>query len=564
MVTTPNSMKFLKFMENGFTKENVEFWLKHIEPSFGVVKYDKSTRFFNGNLVQSSYQLLNTLNLSREECASLLKPSIDYLTTIRNDYDFLRFHFKEAFNSKNGDESFKKDKERSNIIINFLNKNSEFQYTKLFLDFRNDIVEDFKNDLQQGHILLPGTNATIFGNGPEMLLELAGEFSLEKQNKSGILGVGEIACNKFKNKEQVVCARSPHITMGNIYCATNNLSNDIWKYFDLGDNIVCINAIGENIQYRLNGCDYDSDSMLITNDSLIVNKAFLEKDNFIVPVCKIEPKKQNFSLAELDYFNSNNKIGEIINLSQKINCHIWEKYHNNEDITMIYNDVCKLAVLSGIEIDKAKRAYENINASEEINNIRRKYDKDNIYPKFFKKIKQVSSNDEKKVEYRFFNSAMEQIYEISSNIRFAKGKPKNAIHKNIIDLISKPLNYSFDINLRDNIIEDCKKYCKFIKLNQINIRKASSDEQKVLYNKFKIMKERINNKIIEKLNSESIIYSILEYFTDNNITNFYMYEPILRSKLINKLIINNKSNLKNVIYNENGQYKLYCLSFSKE
>ena len=61
--------------------------------------------------------------------------------------------------------------------------------------------------------------------------------------------------------------------MGNLYAVENNLDGDIWNYFDLGKNIVCVNAIGENIQQRLNGCDYDSDFMLITDDKLLVETA---------------------------------------------------------------------------------------------------------------------------------------------------------------------------------------------------------------------------------------------------------------------------------------------------
>jgi len=50
----------------------------------------------------------------------------------------------------------------------------------------------------------------------------------------------------------------------------NNLDGDIWTYFNLGKNIVCINVIGENIQQRLNSCDYDSDAMLVTDDKMLV------------------------------------------------------------------------------------------------------------------------------------------------------------------------------------------------------------------------------------------------------------------------------------------------------
>ncbi len=152
----------------------------------------------------------------------------------------------------------------------------------------------------KGTIDIPLNGILFIQDGPEMLLALSGEFDLHsKTNEPTILTKGEIACKKFENGEKLVCARSPHITMGNLYCATNNLSNNIWDYFDLGENIVCVNAIGENIQQRLNGCDYDSDAMLITNDSLIVKRAFEQKDKFKVPVCSIKSDgKKKPSLAE--------------------------------------------------------------------------------------------------------------------------------------------------------------------------------------------------------------------------------------------------------------------------
>lgn len=53
---------------------------------------------------------------------------------------------------------------------------------------------------------------------------------------------------------------------------------------------------------------------------------------------------------DLDEKTSVNKIGEIINLSQILNSRLWELEKDGEDISDIYNDICKLAVLSGIEI----------------------------------------------------------------------------------------------------------------------------------------------------------------------------------------------------------------------
>lgn len=93
MVTTPNSMKFLKFMRGGLSERNVRKWAEQVESRFGVVKFDKRTRFFGGEMVQSSYQFINTLGFTSEQAEELLQPSKDYLTRIRDDYDLMRYHF---------------------------------------------------------------------------------------------------------------------------------------------------------------------------------------------------------------------------------------------------------------------------------------------------------------------------------------------------------------------------------------------------------------------------------------------------------------------------------------
>ena len=55
MVTTPSSMKFLKFMDGGLCESNVSKWAEQVTEEFGVVKYDKRTKFFGGKMVQTSY-----------------------------------------------------------------------------------------------------------------------------------------------------------------------------------------------------------------------------------------------------------------------------------------------------------------------------------------------------------------------------------------------------------------------------------------------------------------------------------------------------------------------------
>lgn len=71
MVTTPNSLKYLKFA-GGLSEKAIKKWVANVTQTFGVVKWDKSTRFFHGRMVQSSYQLLNTLGLTEQQTEQLL------------------------------------------------------------------------------------------------------------------------------------------------------------------------------------------------------------------------------------------------------------------------------------------------------------------------------------------------------------------------------------------------------------------------------------------------------------------------------------------------------------
>ena len=164
--------------------------------------------------------------------------------------------------------------------------------------------------------------------------------------------------------------------MGNLFAVRNVLQPKLAEYFNLTENIICVNAIGDNIQQRLNGCDYESDSMLVTNNPGFIQHGLADIYYALsVPVCKVDPcgktdyKNTPKDIARLDRIIGNNKIGEIVNLSQFLNSLHWHIYFNadtsspesienaKQELYEIYYDICKLAVMSGMEIDKAKRLY---------------------------------------------------------------------------------------------------------------------------------------------------------------------------------------------------------------
>lgn len=560
MVTTPNSLKYLKFA-GGLSERAIKKWIANVTEIFGVVKWDKDTRFFHGRMVQSSYQLLNTLGLSEQQAERLLQPSIDYISLIRKDVDFMRYHFTDAYARGKDEEAEIPDglAERADVIFTLMHKDPHFDETELYANFRDDVIRGLKDRLKHGHILLNGTNATLFGNGPELLKFIAGE------EITSTLKQGQIRCERFADKAKLLCARSPHITMGNLYCVENNLDGEIWDYLALGENIVCVNAIGENIQQRLNGCDYDSDTMLVTDDKLLLEAAEKYKDFFKVPVCGIDAVgKASHTLSELDYNTSENKIGEIVNLSQKLNSIIWDEIHkgaSKEQVLAIYEDVCKLAVLSGLEIDKAKRSFDNVSVGKELAALRKKYDKP--APKFFAEI----DENAKGKHYVFYETAMDYIYKLASEIRFRKGREQF----NLYNPISLTLSYNVlsgnatEYRHKDKIVEIIDGYKARVNRLYMSLRTADEQEREVLYDRIADEKAERDKQVDKWLTNENVLILVLRHYEKNSASDWHIYAALINHPIFSELLSETYDRfIVKVVEDEGGEYSLYGRKFAKK
>ena len=559
MVTTPNSLKYFKFA-GGLTEKNIRKWAAHTDSTFGVVKYDKGTRFFHGKMVQSSYQLINTLSLSEEEVKHLLQPSIDYISLLRRDVDFMRYHFTDAFaREKEGEEEHMDGlAERADVIFTLMHKYPHFDETELYANFRNDVVRCMKERLKRGHILLNGTNATLFGNGTELLKYLAGE------EMTSELKPGQIRCERFGNGTKLLCARSPHITMGNLYCVENALSGGIWDYFDLGENIVCVNSIGENIQQRLNGCDYDSDTMLITDDKLLVNAAARYKDFFKVPVCNIKAEeKTEQTLSKLDHDTSVNKIGEIVNLSQKLNSILWDELHKSAEkgkILSIYEDICKLAVLSGLEIDKAKRSFENISVSKELTMLRKKYQRPS--PNFFAEIDESRSK-----QHAFYHTAMDDLYALVNKVHFRKGREQYGDYLPISSSLAYDVGSgnATEYRHKDKIVQIIDESKAAINRLYLSIRTADEQEREVLYEQITDIKAERDRQVTKWLTNENVLILVLRHYEKNSAADWRIYAAFINHPIFSELLWElYDGTAKEVTKDENGEYSLYGRNFAKK
>lgn len=394
LITTKSSIKYLKF-------GSLQSFLEQTESTFGVVKYDKPTHFNKGKSVQTHYQLLNTLQFNYEETEELLESTVEYIKALKTDLEAFKEHIKVKQYNKDDIEDIQVN--TSNDLIYYMLSNSvDFENTRMFRDFRRNSINAYINNVRRGCILVDGNYSTLFGNPLEMLKKSCGLF-----NGTSSLVDNQIVSTRFEEDTTLLGSRSPHITMGDIFIANNVRVAEIEKYFNLSKQIVCVNSINHNLLNRLQGADFDSDTMLLTDNKMLINKAKANYDKFLVPtnlVNEIESDNNDKPLYEIDYVISSNRIGEIVNLSQICNSIYWQ----TGDIEA-YKDACTLSVMSGLEIDKAKRTF-NIDNIKELKAIRDKYKADK--PMFMKDL----SNASKTCKYKSYDCTMDYLNKIINEV----------------------------------------------------------------------------------------------------------------------------------------------------
>lgn len=368
LITTPNSIKYLNF-------DTLDNWLDNLYPNFGVVKHDKKTHFFGGRLVQTHYQLLNTLQMSKDEVSEFLQDSLDFAQMLRDRPEVVRYYIKYP-----DIEEMKPLKQpmlsKNDVVYNLMCINDNFTETKYYQQFLQDLLRSYYKNLKNGHIYVNGNYSTLLGNPIEMLQHSIGKFEGVSQ-----LGVGNIHSTRFEYNQTLLGSRSPHVTIGNVWLPYNTSSETIDKYLNLTNEIVCINSINENVLQKLSGCDFDSDTVLLTDNKYLIKAAQKNYHLFKTPTSFVSATKVKRyytpeQQADLDIKTSVNKIGEIINLSQELNSLLWNRMYygaSYDEIKELYYDICQLDIMSGLEIDSAKKEFV-INNSKELDKLRQKYE----------------------------------------------------------------------------------------------------------------------------------------------------------------------------------------------
>lgn len=414
LITTQSSIKYLKF-------GSFENYISQLENNFGIVKYEKPTKHFDGRLVSTHYQLLNSLEITKVEMKEFLSETIHYINLLKNDISVFKNHLKFKLSEELELDSIDAT---DSFIFNMLQHNDDFIKTDLFTDFRKETIYSYINNVKKGHVLVNGTYGVLLGNPVEML-----KYSCNKWDcKTTCIPKGKVYLKFFKNGERLIGTRSPHVNAGNVLLI-DNIHHELDEYaytmlneyFNLTDNISVINSFDDNILERLSSADFDSDQVAFSNNKTLIKCAEKNYENLLVPTSLVSGSKKprmnrGSQKADLDVKTSVNLIGEIINCAQILNSIYWDSKLKNtmskEQLNELYVDICQLNVMSCIEIDKAKKEFL-IDNKKELKKIKNRHyikdDKKVVKPIFFKFLAELN-NFETNCIYSNYDCPMDYLH----------------------------------------------------------------------------------------------------------------------------------------------------------
>lgn len=373
LITTDNACKWLKFKDITY-----EYWSEKVHDlsdQFGIVKTAHKSKM--GEMQRMSYQMVNALSVDIMD--DVLTDTKEYIHKLKNDDEvFFEFLRRNA--------NFMTDYE---VLVALCEQNPDFVRSDYFRERRWRIIQNYILDIKTGHIVQNGDNLVIVGSPYAMLLHSVGEDALSDPTFETEDEAMQCWTARFKDGEYLAEFRSPFNSCHNLGHLHNHYHPYFDEYFNFGKQIVAVNMIGTVFQDRNNGSDQDSDSVYVTNQPQIVERAKFCQINYVTVVNNIPKEKNSYdntphNLAVIDnkLAASQRDIGESTNVAQ-LCLSYWhttgdEKYGEYADA---------LAVICQCSIDGTKRVYA-VNIPGEIKNVKDKINaKKNGYPAFWRDIR---------------------------------------------------------------------------------------------------------------------------------------------------------------------------------
>lgn len=374
LITNKDACKWWKFIDiMGGTKEKAYmYWRQRVEADgcvWGIVKQDHPSKLGDNHEIQQlSYQAINALPCTYSDIESIASTSVDYVLSL-----------------KNNDDEFEKFLRRNATLVNHYEMladlyrwNPDFVNSEMWKTDKKKIISNYVMHLKKGKVTVPGDNLTVCGNPYALLLYSVGEDWEQDPTLRPDENVIQCYTRRFEDGEFLCGIRSPHNAPANTGYFKNVRHPLMEKYMAFSNNIIAVNCINTDVQARLNGMDFDADSMLVTNQPEMVEAARISYRDFPTALNAIGQSNKTYKNEMSEYAKMDsiaNKaqmgIGLSSNLAQLSLSYLWTKKSKNEfdqEYEELYHNCIILATLAQVLIDGIKRSFE-VDAMAEIERI---------------------------------------------------------------------------------------------------------------------------------------------------------------------------------------------------
>lgn len=545
LITTDNAMKWLKF------NISYDYWCKKVyenQCTFGVVKTAHKSKL--GEVQKMSYQMINSLDM--DVMPNVVDKSKEYIESLKKDNNIFLGYLRENKNFSNDFE----------VLVALCEQNYEFTRSDYFRRRKTSIIESYVNSFKFGKVIQNADNLVFVGSPYAMLLYTVGE-DIEQDNTFAV-EQDAIQCftNRFNDGEYLACFRSPHNSKNNISHLHNVYSEEYFKYFDLGEQIIALNVLHTPIQDRMNGCDFDSDSGYVTNQEDIVKcakRAYINYPTIVNNIPKDKNKYNNtletFARIDNTLSHAQSAIGLSSNLAQ-----FAQTYMYNFDDQKYKDYVCILSVLAQCAIDNAKRTFD-IDIVSEIERIKQDMNiEQNGVPAFWKHVKDYKAKlGDKRFDSAKINRDLICPMNYLMNLKFNNPRSNES---------TLPMFYFFEKFELQEDRRKCRKVEELIEKYSIDLFiYNTSPNSKNIYMDYGLCdtaREQLEFDFEELLNEIKMIYISKNYLGLMSwlIDRAFCITPSIKqnTNTIKNNTNKNKSLLIKVLYDINSQNLLKCFS----
>lgn len=239
LITTDNAMKWLKL------DKSYDYWCQKVYENkcmFGIVKTAHESKL--GSVQKMSYQMVNSLDVGTME--NVVKDSVDYVSRLKRDN---RVFLDYLYKNRNFSNDF-------DVLVDLCEHNPDFVRCDYFRERKKAIIKAYTLNMKTGKLIQNAENLVIVGSPYAMLLYGAtGNPDIVDMDPTLTVEPDSIQCytERFSDGDYLAFFRSPFNSKNNLTYLHNRLSDEIHKYFNLGNQIVAVNMIGTDFQDRNNG-----------------------------------------------------------------------------------------------------------------------------------------------------------------------------------------------------------------------------------------------------------------------------------------------------------------------